>query len=268
MAAGVSATIFCGSASSLTAVPSSSVRLTGKAGTGVGLAVGAGVAVGAAVGADVGDATATLGDAPALLHAPPRTATSDSRTSRMRNDGRGDGDIGESLRTGRARSRSIAGPLASGMAKRGGLSGGVHGPAYLSLEGSSMHREVGDRTSAPWRAVTVAGLCRNRTGFATTRRGSLVSARSVAQAPPRPPRPRPTDKGADKRPLRRCPPRLPAASRPPGEVHPSWWDTGGFEPLHPGSSRSAPRRRSSPRPSPRGTVRGRRRRAPATRRSG
>ena len=72
MAAGVSVTIFCGSASSLTAVPSSSVRLTGKAGTGVGLAVGAGVAVGAAVGAGVGDARATLGGLPALLHAPLR----------------------------------------------------------------------------------------------------------------------------------------------------------------------------------------------------
>ena len=55
--------------------------MTGKAGTGVGLAVGAGVAVGAAVGAGVGDAMATLGEVPALLHAPLRTATSDSRTS-------------------------------------------------------------------------------------------------------------------------------------------------------------------------------------------
>ncbi len=42
-------------------------------------------------------------------------------------------------------------------------------PAYLSLEGSSMHRRVGDRTSARGR-FTVAGLCRIRTGFATTRR--------------------------------------------------------------------------------------------------
>ena len=43
------------------------------------------------------------------------------------------------------------------------------GPAYLSLEGSSMHRVVGDRTSARGR-ITVAGLCRIHTGFATTRR--------------------------------------------------------------------------------------------------
>ena len=34
---------------------------------------------------------------------------------------------------------------------------------------SSNDRRVGDRTSAPGGAVTVAGLCRNRTGFATVR---------------------------------------------------------------------------------------------------
>ena len=49
------------------------------------------------------------------------------------------------------------------------------GPAYLSLEGSSMHRGVGDRTSARGR-FTVAGLCRNLTGFATTRRSTDVGA--------------------------------------------------------------------------------------------
>ena len=32
-----------------------------------------------------------------------------------------------------------------------------------------MHRVVGDRTCAPWGAFTVAGLCRDLTGFATTR---------------------------------------------------------------------------------------------------
>ena len=80
----------------------------------------------------------------------------------------------------------IAEPLAS-MGRRRGLAGGAHGPAYLSLEGSSMHREVGDRTSVPGQgAVTVAGLCRNRTGFATTRRWDWMSDRSVAQAPARP----------------------------------------------------------------------------------
>jgi hypothetical protein len=45
------------------------------------------------------------------------------------------------------------------------------GPAYLSLEGSSTHRGIGDRTSARGR-FTVAGLCRNLTGFAITRRST------------------------------------------------------------------------------------------------
>ena len=49
------------------------------------------------------------------------------------------------------------------------------GPAYLSLEGSCMHRAAGDRTSARGR-FTVAGLCRNRTGFATTWRSLLTTA--------------------------------------------------------------------------------------------
>ena len=36
----------------------------------------------------------------------------------------------------------------------------------LSLEGSSIHPGVGDRTLAQMaRAITVAGLCRNRTGL-------------------------------------------------------------------------------------------------------
>ena len=75
VAAGVSETIFCGSASSVTAVPSSSVRSTGKAGTGVGLAVGTGVAVGAAVGVGVGDARGDARRRAALLHAPLRMAS-------------------------------------------------------------------------------------------------------------------------------------------------------------------------------------------------
>jgi hypothetical protein len=33
-----------------------------------------------------------------------------------------------------------------------------------------MHRGVGDRTCVPEGAFTVAGLCRDLTGFATTRR--------------------------------------------------------------------------------------------------
>ena len=65
-------------------------------------------------------------------------------------------------------SRRNAKPLASSVSKEG-LAGGSHGPAYLSLEGSSMHR--GSATGlAPRRAFTVAGLCRDLTGFATTRR--------------------------------------------------------------------------------------------------
>ena len=60
-----------------------------------------------------------------------------------------------------------------GMAEGGASAGGVHGPAYLSLEGSSMHRVVGDRTLALGGAITVAGLCRDLTGFATTRRDWL-----------------------------------------------------------------------------------------------
>jgi hypothetical protein len=51
------------------------------------------------------------------------------------------------------------------------------GLAYLSLEGSCMHRAIGDRTSTR-RRFTVAGLCRNRTGFATTRRSYQTTARA------------------------------------------------------------------------------------------
>ena len=103
-----------------------------------------------------------------------------------RNGGRGADTRGASGwwkgREGREESRS---PSLRG-SKGGAYPVGSHGPAYLSLEGSSMHRGVGDRTSALERAVTVAGLCRNRTGFATTRRGSgLRPERSTATAPGR-----------------------------------------------------------------------------------
>src|SRR6476659_5956125 len=57
--------------------------------------------------------------------------------------------------------------------RRGRQPVGCTGPAYLSLEGSSMHRVVGDRTLALGGAITVAGLCRDLTGFATTRRDWL-----------------------------------------------------------------------------------------------
>ena len=42
-----------------------------------------------------------------------------------------------------------------------------------------MHRGVGDRTCAPEGTFTVAGLCRDLTGFATTRRDRDVE-RTVA----------------------------------------------------------------------------------------
>ena len=146
-------------------------------------------------------ATATLGaadalglaDAAAPVHAPSRSAASAMSASRGRNGDRAGWTRGDaSGRVGWSARASEESRDPSLRWVEGGVSaGGPHGPAYLSLEGSSMHRGVGDRTSVPGRGtVTVAGLCRNRTGFATTRRGSGLPA-SVAQARPERPIERP-----------------------------------------------------------------------------
>jgi len=59
-------------------------------------------------------------------------------------------------------------PLAS-MQKGGAISRWIACVPVLSLEGSSIGSGVGDRTSTAGEAViTVAGLCRIHTGFATT----------------------------------------------------------------------------------------------------
>ena len=119
----------------------------------------------------------------------------------------------------------------------------MHGPAYLSLEGSSMHRGVGDRTSAPGR-FTVAGLCRNLTGFATTRRSTENVAASVAQAR-RAPQITASEAPIPTMPHLAPPARIPARWRRPSR----WWrHVGSVEPGR-GSSRSE-RWRSSHRPRP------------------
>ncbi len=70
MTAGVSETIFLGSAARLTVPPSSSVNVMGKVGAGVGVGSGVAVGVGAAVASAVDAVGATgEGDAPPLEQA-------------------------------------------------------------------------------------------------------------------------------------------------------------------------------------------------------
>ena len=162
--AGVRDTIRRGSLASSTVVPSSSVRVTGKAATGVVVWVGLGLVAGAVEG--LGGEVFALGTVAAAEQAPrPTRARARSRATRRRRSGVG---IGSSGRWAGGGHRS-APPLASDRVKRGVRDWRGARSAYLSLEGSSTHRGIGDRTSAQGR-FTVAGLCRNLTGFAITRR--------------------------------------------------------------------------------------------------
>ena len=117
--------------------------------------------VGAGVAASVALAKAALGDVEGA--AVPEHAARISTRAPMRAGRRPNGAARAGVPTNRK-------PLASTRVERGASSVGRTGSAYLSLEGSSMHRVVGDRTHALIGAFTVAGLCRDLTGFATTRR--------------------------------------------------------------------------------------------------
>lgn len=66
-----------------------------------------------------------------------------------------------------------------------GLAGGPHGPAYLSLEGSSMHREDGDRTTpeGDHRSGTVPGSHRLRVHAAYLGYGVEPSTATDADKP-------------------------------------------------------------------------------------
>ncbi len=175
VAAGVRDTILVGSAASATEVPSSSVRVAGKAGAGV--AVGSGV--GAAVGAGVAEATASDGPAlaawlepePELVQAPTTTARARSTPKTARGTGRKKGTEGR-LRIGwESEASAVAGP--SRRSRRRGLQPVVCTvlPTFLSkVRACTVGRRPDFRPG--WGTVTVAGLCRNHTGFATTRRGA------------------------------------------------------------------------------------------------
>src|SRR5215204_2853703 len=157
-----------GSAAISTAVPSSSVRVTGNAAAGEGLGSVLGGGDGVMAGADDGAAAGVEQAANMTIRA------RDMATPRGRERGDTAGFLRERCSWSRRGLRYAQDPSLRGWSKEGS-GDGVHGPAYLSLEGSSMHRGVGDRTSARGR-FTVAGLCRNLTGFATTRRSTDVGA--------------------------------------------------------------------------------------------
>src|ERR1035437_248071 len=172
--AGVSETIRCGSDLSTTWLCSSSVSVIGKVGLGLGLATGLGfgamladveppgaaVTAGFAVGPGV-----TPDEAP--VQAPRTSAAAAARAP-----------IRASVRRRRTR-----GPWP----RMGGATDGFTWMPTLSLEGSSTNQRVGDRTRAVtpgWSAATtVAGLCRDLTGFATQRSGDEVGPGSVADEP-------------------------------------------------------------------------------------
>jgi hypothetical protein len=153
------------------------LRVAGKAGTGVAVGVATGVAVGTAVAIAV-ELLAT-GEGPALPLQAARTRMSPASAAMSRPGGVAgwagrDGNTDGTSETGmRSEGSATHATPRFGMAEGGASAGGMHGPAYLSLEGSSMHRAVGDRTLALIGAITVAGLCRDLTGFATTRRDWL-----------------------------------------------------------------------------------------------
>ena len=107
--------------------------------------------------------------------------------------------------------------LASGV-EGGARFGRSHRSAYPSLEGSSIEPWGRRPDLRPRRATTVAGLCRIRTGFATTRRSVVgrnvarTSARSALAHCGRAWHPRPPPARRPPRPDRR---RGPGASRSP-----------------------------------------------------
>jgi hypothetical protein len=105
----------------------------------------------------VASATDGLAGAPlelVMLQAPSRSATAVSRTARRTcaasdGAGRDDVDTDGNLRSemGSEGTRRIANPSLRTRSKEGSIRKNARS-AYLSLEGSSMHRAVGDRTCA------------------------------------------------------------------------------------------------------------------------
>ncbi len=153
-------------------MPSSSVTVTGNAGEAVGLGVATtALADGAVVGA-------TDGDAPAPVQAVRKVARNRSNTATpRRRAGSGiEWVSGSGWPAGGVASDTQDPSLRQ---SKEGSGDALHVPAYLSLEGSSMHRGVGDRTSARGR-FTVAGLCRNHTGLRDHAAFVLNDGRSVA----------------------------------------------------------------------------------------
>ena len=164
-----------GSSSIVTAVPSSSVTVTGKA---AALADGAGLALaGEAEAAALADGLgAMLGAVGPIVKAggepvPEHAATTRDRTAttagrrRACAPAREWASNGVLLRAGEeddgARSHAVGGSDA-------GSAGRIHGCQSLSLEGDNSE---GSATGLAPEALTVAGLCRNHTGFAIHRGG-------------------------------------------------------------------------------------------------
>ncbi len=161
MVAGVSDTIFCGSAGIVTSVPSSSVRVIGKAGAAVGdggARVGAvAVVAGAAVDGAVVPVAAGVQPARTRASAPNRRAERRIRGAAM--EVSAVVGVGRGARTGAA-------------ADGGGLPRGIASRCLPFL--SKVEQHCGSATGLPSRSdramVTVAGLCRIHTGFAALQR--------------------------------------------------------------------------------------------------
>ena len=187
MLAGVSETIFWGSAAISTAVPSSSVMVTGKAAAELGLASGlavteadgplvAGEAMApvASGGMDVvvppdeQPARARTADRPRASSGP-RRDREDTETSGTSDGTRTTGGVADTRRTPRVADRATEGHQGEECTVL---------PTFLSKVRACT---VGSATGLATRGwFTVAGLCRTLTGFATTRRSTETSAANVA----------------------------------------------------------------------------------------
>ena len=164
-----------------TAVPSSSVTVTGKAaGDGLGLAAVGGWRWRLAAARSRGRSRRWRRR---RAGGEPRTARIEAGERRRRGVGAESGVAREPPERGIGRRRGRAGrarPLASNGSKEG--SGGAIARSCLPFSRRFEHAPWGRRPDfRPARAVTVAGLCRIHTGFATTRRSTGTSSRSVAQ---------------------------------------------------------------------------------------
>ena len=165
--AGVSETIRSGRAGIVTAVPSSSVRVRGNAAAGVGAGVGAGAAAGVGAGVGSGRGGRGGGRAAGGHEGAQQGEVAIGRAARAARDG--------VKRTGTSLGRE--GVAARGRGERAGTPNGREAPRWresclpapFSRGFERLHRGAGDRTSVPEGTVTVAGLCRILTGFATTR---------------------------------------------------------------------------------------------------